>query len=120
MNARGGIKMQLRKEKRIFDRMGFTDMRKQINGLAALAQDHKPEGPLDGSYFVFCGKSRRIIKILYWDATGFCLLTKRLERDTFPWPRNGCEFTELTRIRIRECFAVSMYGKNIKHSHISM
>lgn len=98
----GGIKMQLRKEKRIFARMGFTDMRKQINGLAALVQNYTPEGPFDGSYFVFCGTSRRLIKILYWDATGFCLWTKRLERDTFPWPRNGNEFTEMTRVRIRE------------------
>lgn len=80
-------------------------MRKQINGLTTLVQDYQSEGPFDGNYFVFCGTMRLLIKILYWDGTGFCLWTKRLERDTLPWLRNGSEFTELTRIRIRELFS---------------
>jgi len=50
--------MQLRKEKRIFARMGFTDMRKQINGLATLVQNHKPECPFDGNYF--CGRQEEL------------------------------------------------------------
>jgi len=100
----GGIKIQLRKEKRFFDRMGFTDMRKQINGLAAFVQDYQSEGHFDGSCFVFCGTMRWLIKILCWDGTGFSLWRKCLERDTLPWLRNGSEFTELTRIRIRELF----------------
>lgn len=54
--------MVLSKDKRVFVRLGFTDMRKQINGLVALIQDIRPEGPFDGSYYVFCGKTRRIIK----------------------------------------------------------
>lgn len=93
--------MQLIKEKRIFARMGFTDMRKQINGLAALVQGLRPEGVFDGAYYVFCGKTRRAVKILYWDKTGFCLWTKRLEQDTFPWPLHGSELTELQRVQIR-------------------
>jgi transposase len=48
--------MELEKEKRIFIRLGYIDMRKQINGLAALVQQLRPEGPFDGSYYVFCGK----------------------------------------------------------------
>ena len=93
--------MMLRKDRRIFARLGFTDMRKQINGLSALVQELVPGGPLDGSYFVFCGKTRRLIKILYWDRTGFCLWIKRLETDTFPWPRHGSQFDESTRANIR-------------------
>ena len=65
--------MLLRKDKRVFVQLGFVDMRKQINGLSTLAQERRPGGPFDGSYFVFCGKTRRVIKILYWDRTGFCL-----------------------------------------------
>jgi len=93
--------MQLNKERRIFARLGFTDMRKQINGLSALVQELRPEGPFDGSYYVFCGKTRRVVKILYWDRTGFCLWNKRLEQNSFPWPRNGNELDELTRVNIR-------------------
>jgi transposase len=27
-----------------------------------------------------------LIKIIYWDGTGFCLFTKRLEHGVFLWP----------------------------------
>jgi transposase len=93
--------MILEKEKRIFVRMGFTDMRKQINSLSAVIQELKPEGPFDGSYYVFCGKTRKVIKIVYWDKNGFCLWLKRLEQDSFPWPKAGDELDEMTRQHIR-------------------
>jgi transposase len=93
--------MQLNKERRIFARLGFTDMRKQINGLAALVQELRPEGPFDEAYYIFCGKTRKVVKILYWDRTGFCLWIKRLERDSFPWPRDGGDLDELSRMQIR-------------------
>ena len=93
--------MLLSKDKRVFIRMGFTDMRKQINGLSALVQELRPEGPFDGSYYVFCGKTRRVVKVVYWDANGFCLWQKRLERDSFPWPKNGRELNEITRQNIK-------------------
>lgn len=45
------------------------------------------EAPLfSGDLFLFYGKSKRVLKILYWDRNGFCLWTKRLERGSFPWP----------------------------------
>jgi transposase len=96
-----GTSMELGKDRRVFVRLGFTDMRKQINGLAVIAQESRPEGPFDGSYFVFCGKTKRVVKILYWDATGFCLWQKRLENELFPWPRDGQELDEMTRQNIR-------------------
>ena len=93
--------MILKKEARVFVRLGYTDMRKQINGLSTLVQELRPEGPFDGAYYVFCGKTRKVIKILYWDRTGFCLWLKRLEQETFPWPRENSELTEVTRNQIR-------------------
>ena len=93
--------MILEKEKRVFVRMGFTDMRKQINGLSAIIQELKSDGPFDGSYYVFCGKTRKVIKIVYWDKNGFCLWLKRLEQDSFPWPKAGDELEEMTRQHIR-------------------
>jgi len=84
--------MVFTKDRKIFIKTGFTDMRKQINGLAAIAESSMPEPPLSGAYFVFCGKSRNLIKVLYWDQTGFCLWMKRLEEATFPWPASDEEF----------------------------
>jgi len=93
--------MILSKDKRIFLRTGFTDMRKQINGLSEIAQASLPEPPLSGAYFAFCGKTRRTIKILYWDATGFCLWQKRLEADSFPWPAADTVPSEVTRAQLK-------------------
>jgi transposase len=93
--------MVLRKATKIFVRLGFTDMRKQINGLSSIVQQLRPDGPFDGNYYVFCGKTRRVAKILYWDKTGFCLWQKRLEQDKFSWPRDGSELDEMARQNIR-------------------
>lgn len=72
---------------RIFVRPGYTDMRKQIDGLAALVRDSLDHDPFDGSLYLFAGMSGRRLKVLYWDRNGFCLWQKRQEEDRFPWPR---------------------------------
>jgi len=68
---------------------GATDMRKQINALSATAENEMKKDIFSESLFLFCSRSRRQIKILYWDRNGFCLWTKRLEKHRFPWPSNG-------------------------------
>jgi transposase len=108
--------MIIAKDKRIFVRLGFTDMRKQINGLSTLVQELRPEGPFDGSYYLFCGKTRKVVKLIYWDRNGFCLWQKRLERDNFPWPKSGEDFTELTRQQIR----LILRGIDVWHEHSSI
>jgi transposase len=69
---------------------GRTDMRKQINGLAAIVHEFMGLQPMSGDLFLFCGSGFKILRALYWDRNGFCLWTKRLERGSFPWP-NGIE-----------------------------
>jgi transposase len=44
------------------------------------------EDPFSGHLFVFRGK-RDLIKVLYWDGQGLCLLAKRPERGRFIWPQ---------------------------------
>jgi len=53
--------------------MGNTDMRKAINGLAILVEQHLEEDPFSGHLFAFCNRTKNIVKILYWDRNGFCL-----------------------------------------------
>jgi transposase len=81
----------------IYLRTGYTDMRKQIGSLAVLVQQDMKMNPLSGSLFVFCGRTRRLLKVLYWDSNGFCLWMKRLERDRFPWPAHPGEVRQATR-----------------------
>ena len=64
-----------------------VDFRKQINGLSVLVQEAMALSPFEAGLFVFCNKQRNQLKVLYWDATGFALWQKRLEKDKFKWPR---------------------------------
>lgn len=71
---------------RIYLARGATDMRKAIDGLAAVTKSVLEQDPLSGHLFVFCNRRRDRIKILYWERSGFWLLHKRLEKGTFAWP----------------------------------
>jgi hypothetical protein len=66
--------------------LGVTDMRKGIDGLATLVQEILLHDPFSGHLFAFRGGKANLIKILYWDGTGLCLFTKRLEHGAFEWP----------------------------------
>lgn len=62
------------------------DMRKSFNGLSELARSGLGLDPLSGAAFLFTNKRRNLIKILYWDGTGYWCVSKRLERGTYSWP----------------------------------
>ena len=66
---------------------GVTDMRRGFDGLAALVQSALAANPFGGHVFVFRGKRGDLIKVLWWDGHGLCLLCKRLERGRFVWPQ---------------------------------
>jgi transposase len=65
---------------------GSTDLRKSIDGLAALVSQVFRLDPFAPCLFVFCNRKRDKLKILYWDLNGFWLLYRRLEQGRFQWP----------------------------------
>jgi len=67
------------------------DLRMNFNGLWAAAQQRLGEDPRGGALFVFGNRRRNRIKILYFDGTGVCVLSKRLEEGTFRWPQGAGE-----------------------------
>jgi transposase len=66
--------------------VGYTDLRKGLDGLAVLVEQVLEKDPFSGHMFVFRGKRADMIKVLFWDGNGLCLFTKRLEEGRFAWP----------------------------------
>lgn len=72
---------------KVFVALDPCDMRKGFNGLFAAVTERLGEDPKGGALYVFCNRRHTRIKILYWDGTGLWVLTKRLEKGTFAWPK---------------------------------
>lgn len=64
-----------------------VDFRKGMDGLAAYVQQRLRGEPFCGAVWVFRSRRADRVKLLYWDGTGTCLLSKRLEAGRFRWPR---------------------------------
>lgn len=63
-----------------------VDFRKQADTLAAFVSQALGADPFSGAVYVFRAKRIDRVKLLWWDGTGICLLTKRLEGGAFRWP----------------------------------
>ena len=71
-------------------------MRKQINGLAMIVESEMKLSIKAKTLFVFTHKKKKILKILYWNKTGFALWMTKLEKQTFKWPKSDQENIELS------------------------
>lgn len=63
-----------------------VDFRRGMDGLAAYIQEVLKADPFSGVIYVFRAKRADRVKLLFWDQTGLCLLSKRLEDGKFRWP----------------------------------
>ena len=62
---------------------GSTDMRKSIDGLAALVWHGFALDFFAPAFFVFCNRQHNKLKILQWEHNGFWLHYHRLEKGEF-------------------------------------
>jgi len=85
----------------VFLCVGYTDMRLQIDGLAAIVQQVFKLDPCSRSFFLFCGRRSDRMKALYFEGDGWLLLYKRLERGRYQWPRKESEARKLTPQQLR-------------------
>ena len=72
---------------RVWLAAGVTDMRCGMDSLAAKVQTVLAEDAFSGHVFVFRGRRGDLVKLLWSDGDGMCLLAKRLERGRFIWPQ---------------------------------
>jgi transposase len=75
-----------------------VDMRKSFNTLSALVVEQMKRELLTGDLFLFVSQDRKRAKVLYFDGTGLCLWSKRLEKGKFAalWKRKRDGGLELT------------------------
>jgi transposase len=71
---------------RIYFATGLVDMRNGVDGLRTIVEQVLRRNPNEGHLFVFVGKSRDKLKILFWDKNGYVVYFKRLERGRFQLP----------------------------------
>lgn len=64
-----------------------VDMRNAITGLSVIVERAEMGDLMGPNLFVFANRRRDLMKVLYFDRSGFALWMKRLEKDKFPWPK---------------------------------
>ena len=85
----GAAMIALQSDVRVYLACGYTDMRKGMQGLAMLVQQMLAEDPFNGALYAFRGRRGNLLKLVWHDGIGLCMLTKRLERGHFIWPMTG-------------------------------
>ena len=81
---------------------GYTDMRRSIDGLAAMVKQVFKLDPCERTLYLFCGRRSDRLKGLLWEGDGFVLLYKRLENGgRFQWPRKESEALQITPQQLR-------------------
>lgn len=75
-----------------------TDMRASYDSLFGRVKTVLSKDPFSGHIFLFVNRTRTSCKCLYYDGTGFVIISKRLERGTFsrinPFYRDDIVLTE--------------------------
>ena len=79
---------------------GVTDLRRGFMGLSALVQSKLEQNPLSGQVFIFRGRRGDLVKLIWFDGDGLCLLAKRLERGRFIWPQAREGTVSLSRAQL--------------------
>ena len=74
-----------------------VDFRKGAEGLAALVRESMGADPFSGTVYVFRAQRADRIKLVYFDGTGVCLFSKRLEDSD----GRQTDQTRLARSRLR-------------------
>ena len=89
-----------------------TDMRKSYDGLSALVKNTLHEDPASGHVFVFINRKRTQMKVLYFDRSGYCVWSKRLEQGRFQCRSGGADKIALDWMQLK----LILEGIELKHT----
>ena len=79
----------------IFVGVEAIDLRWSFDRLSGIATERIGRPARSGALFVFFGKRRDAIKVLFFDGTGLCLFYKRLDKGTFRMPEIAADATTI-------------------------
>ena len=77
------------------------DMRYGFEKLAHFVKDRMKANVNEGNLYVFLGKNRRRIKMLYFDGSGLLLIVKRMEKHAFMNVQELGGRSEITRRELK-------------------
>ena len=84
--------------KRVIIACGKTNLHLGRDALINLIRTKYKLNPLEeGTLFMFCGSSRKVIKCFTFEGDGFAFITKYLLEGKYPWPATPDEVRELSR-----------------------
>lgn len=81
-----------------------VDFRRGMDSLASLVTQALSTDVFAGDIFIFRSKRSDRLKVLLWDGSGLCLVTKRLESGRFIWPPARDGAVTLTAAQLRLLF----------------
>ncbi len=70
----------------VFVALEPVDLRYSFDRLSGIAKEQVGYDPRSGALFVFFGRRRDTLKVLFFDGSGMCVFYKRLDRGTFRVP----------------------------------
>lgn len=73
----------------VFVALEPVDMRWSFDRLAGVALERIGYDARSGALFIYFGKRRDAVKVLFFDGSGMCLFYKRLDRSVFRLPEGG-------------------------------
>jgi len=65
---------------------GAVSANKGADILSTLIRATLRKDPFRGDIYAFCGRSRDRIKMIHWDGSGFCIVSRRKEHGAYFWP----------------------------------
>lgn len=87
---------------RVYVAVEPVDMRKGVDALANLVRNALRQEPMSGHLFVFRGRRGHMLRILFWDRSGWALYSKRLEKGVFHLPVDVPDGTQRIEVEAAE------------------
>ena len=70
----------------VFVALEPVDMRYGFERLSGMVRERMGYEPRSGALFVFMGRRRQLVKVVFADSTGLCIFSKRLDSGVFSLP----------------------------------